>query len=180
MDFRKSVLIMGAGTMGRGIAELMAFSGFEVQLWDRDPKTLGQASAAVERSVRRQVDAGRITDRELDQTLERVRLISDFRIVHPKTAYVIEAIVEDLEIKRAVFGAIERVLPDAWFASHTSAIGIERLSTGLKRPERLLGLHFFYPVSVMPLVEIVYGVHTDEIWVKKAIELAELELGKKT
>lgn len=176
----KTVLIAGAGTMGRGIAELMALSGFEVQLWDHSPKQLGKASAAIEKSLRKQSGIGRITQVRLDDTLERLRLISDLRIVSPKTTLVIEAVVEDRDVKKQVFRAIEAQLPDAWFASHTASISIEELSKALKRPERLIGLHFFHPAPVMPLVEIVYCIRTDESWIHRAVELAERRLGKTT
>lgn len=180
MDGHKSVLIAGAGTMGRGIAELMAVSGFEVQLWDQYPHELGRASAYIDRSLQRQHAIGRVSDRELDEALERIRLISDLKLVHPKTQYVIEAIVEDLELKRALFTRIEQILPDAWYATHTASLSIEALSLGLKRPERLIGLHFFHPAPVIPLVEIAYFIKTDEKWIRGAVDLAEKQLGKQT
>ncbi len=174
------VLVAGAGTMGRGIAELMALSGFEVQLWDHHPGTLGKASAAIERSLRKQHEIGRVSDEELDSALERIRLISDLRVVNPKTPYVIEAVIEDLEVKRKVFRQIECELPDAWYASHTASLSIPEIASALARPERLIGLHFFYPATVIPLVEIVYWLKTDEAWLRQAIELVEFDLGKQT
>ncbi|MBI3555528.1 MAG: 3-hydroxyacyl-CoA dehydrogenase family protein [Deltaproteobacteria bacterium] len=177
---RKMVLVAGAGTMGRGIAELMALSGFEVQLWDHHPATLGKASAAIERSLRKQHDIGRVTDDELDAALERIRLISDLHVVNPRTPYVIEAVVEDLEIKRQLLARAERELPDAWYATHTASLSIPEIALALKRPERLIGLHFFYPATVIPLVEIVYWLKTDESWLRHAVELVEYDLGKQT
>jgi 3-hydroxybutyryl-CoA dehydrogenase len=176
----KSVLIAGAGTMGRGVAELMALSGFEVQLWDHIPRTLGRSSAAIEKSLRNQVAVGRITSEDFDAALERIRLISDLRVVSPRTDIVLEVVVEDLEIKRGVFRAIEAALPDAWFATHTASLSIEALALALRRPERLLGMHFFHPPTVIPLVEISYGPRTDRDWLKLAVELAERDLGKET
>jgi 3-hydroxybutyryl-CoA dehydrogenase len=166
--------------MGRGIAELLALSGFDVQLWDRNPGQLGRASAAVERSLRKQAEMGGIGDEALDDTLSRLRLISDLKIVHPRTPIVIEAVVEDLEVKRELFRRIEEILPEAWYATHTASLSINQIADCLRRPERLLGLHFFHPAATMPLVEIVYGPRTDDRWLKRAVEFAEFELGKET
>lgn len=180
MEANKSVLIAGAGTMGRGIAEVMAVAGFEVQLWDQFPKQLGRASAVIEKSLKKQSNIGRLSDREVDETLGRIRLISDLRIAHPRTQYVIEAIIEDMGAKKELFGVLEKQIPEAWFASHTASLSISELSNALKRPERLLGLHFFHPAPAVPLVEIVYCVKTNEEWVRRAVDLAEHELGKQT
>lgn len=180
MDASRSVLVAGAGTMGRGIAELMALRGFEVQLWDLYPKQLGLASAAIERSLKRQTDIGRISDRDLDLTLGRIRLISDLRIVHPRTAYSLEAIIEDMGVKRDLLATIEVQLPDTLLATHTASLSITQLSEALRRPERLVGMHFFHPAAVMPLVEIVYSKRTDERCLSRAIDFAERALGKQT
>lgn len=166
--------------MGRGIAELMAISGFEVQLWDHLPGVLGRASAAVESSLRKQAELGRISAEQFDETLGRIRLISDLKVVHPRTELAIEAVIEDMEIKKALFTRIEELLPDAWFASHTASLSILALSSALKRPQRLIGMHFFNPATVMPLVEIVYCIRTDERWLRRAVQLAERELNKQT
>jgi len=180
MNSNRSVLIAGAGTMGRGLTELLALAGFEVQLWDIYPRQLGRASAAVERVLRKHARLGRLSEAQLEETLERIRLISDFRVLNPRTEYVIEAVVEDLEIKQKLLAQIEGFLPNAWYASHTASLSIEKLSSSLKRPERLIGMHFFNPAPVMPLVEIVYSIKTDKNWLRKAIELAEEDLGKQT
>ncbi|MEW6058060.1 MAG: 3-hydroxyacyl-CoA dehydrogenase family protein [Bdellovibrionota bacterium] len=179
MAFR-SILIAGAGTMGRGIAELVALAGFEVQLWDHFPSQLGRASAAIEKALRKQKAIGRISENQFNLTLERIRLISDLKIAHSKTDLVIESVVEDMEIKKSLFSEIERHIPNAWFISHTSSLSIEGLASGLKRPERLIGMHFFNPAPVMPLVEIVYSIRTDKAWVQNAVKLAEHDLGKQT
>lgn len=166
--------------MGRGIAELMALAGFEVQLWDHQPSVLGRASSAIERSLRKQQAIGRFGAVQLDETLERLRLISDLRVVHPKTDLVIEAIVEDLAQKQEFFTRVEKTLPEAWYVTHTASLRISDIATAMNRPERLIGMHFFYPAPVMPLVEIAYSIKTDENWIRGAIDLAERDLGKQT
>lgn len=176
----KSILIAGAGTMGRGIAELMAAAGLEVQLWDLHPSALGRASASIERSLRKQFEIGRMSRVKLDETLERLRLVSDFRVVNPRTDLVLEAVVEDLEAKRKVFRDTEERLPNAWFVTHTASISVGSIGEGLKRPERLVGMHFFNPAPVMPLVEIVYSIKTDREWLTRATNFAEADLGKQT
>lgn len=166
--------------MGRGIAELMASAGLEVQLWDIKPTALGRASAAIERSLRKQYELGRMNRMRLDETLERIRLVSDIRVVNTRTDLVLEAVVEDLEVKKSVFTQVEKHLREAWFITHTSSISIGEISRGLQRPERLLGMHFFNPAPVMPLVEIVYSIHSDKDWLRMAINFAEAHLGKQT
>lgn len=179
MRFRV-ILIAGAGTMGRGIAELMALSGFEVQLWDRQPGVLGRASANIEKSLRAQKSMGRISVDQLNDTLERIRLISDLSITHPATDLVIEAIVEELAQKQRLLSELQNRLPDAWLITHTSSLCIRELARPLRRPERLVGMHFFNPPMVMPLVEIVYSAFTDRQWLEGAISLAQADLGKQT
>lgn len=176
----KSVLIAGAGTMGRGVAELMAMAGFEVQLWDHRSSALGRASAAIERSLRKQYEIGRVSLAQLEDALGNIRLLSDYKIVHPRTELVLEAIVEELDAKKEVLGQIESRLPDAWFVTHTASISIQSIADGLKRPERLIGMHFFNPAPVMPLVEVVYSIRTDKEWIRRATELAEKRLGKES
>lgn len=179
MNFR-TILIAGAGTMGRGITELMALNSVEVQLWDHNPGQLGRASAALEKTLRKQVLLERISQQEFDETLGRIRLISDFRVVNAATNVVIETVIEDMAIKRAVLARIEEFLPDAWFATNTSSLSIEKIASALDRPERLVGLHFFNPALVMPLVEVVYSMRTDEQWLRRSREFVEKQLGKQT
>ena len=162
------VHVIGAGVMGADIAALCATRGLNVTLQDRD-------AAIVEAAILQQHAkmAERIKDpARRDAAIARLRADVDGSTVG-EADVVIEAIVERADVKRGVFTALEpRLKEDAILATNTSSIKLEELSSALQRPERLVGLHFFNPVALMPLVEIVRGASTDEITMNRAINLA--------
>jgi 3-hydroxybutyryl-CoA dehydrogenase len=179
MGFPKIILIAGAGAMGRKVAEVMALAKFEVQLWDRSPGNLGRSSAAVERALRKHLISGQVTDEELEESLERIRLISDFRVVRPDTGLVFEAIIEEMAPKQALLVEAEKRLPNSWFASVSKNLSISEMAKALPRPERLVGLRFGGLSLPEPLVEIVCGVQTDVSLERLAQELVTVRIGAK-
>lgn len=155
------IAIVGAGAMGRGIAEVALSAGHPVVLYNHREMTLKAADTAIRTNYARRVQKGRITAAESEVELARLRLSMDLSEIS-NARIVIETIAEDIDHKRRVLIDIERtVVEDAIIATNTSALSIDRLSSFLAKPRRFLGLHFFNPAPVMKLVEIVPGNRTD-------------------
>jgi len=171
-------LVAGAGTMGAGIAQLLATAGIEVTVHDVEGSQHELARAAIQRSLERLVQKGSLDAGKRDAALERVRFASD--LAEARDADIlIEAIVEDLGQKRAVLReASARLRPAAVLASNTSSISITALAAAVERPERVIGMHFFNPVPVMTLVEVVKGQRTESAVVDRVVALAQ-RLGKR-
>jgi 3-hydroxybutyryl-CoA dehydrogenase len=174
-DPGKKVGLVGAGTMGHGIAQVLVKSGFSVVLHDVAAKILDAARERIGKGLARDVEKGRLTAEECEQALRRLKTSTQLKDL-AGVELAIEAVVENFETKQSVFRAIEPVVreakPDAILASNTSSISITKLAAQTRRPERFVGLHFFNPVPVMKLVEVVPGLQTSPETVKAAEELA--------
>jgi len=170
------VAVIGAGTMGAGIAQVFAGAGFEVLLVDAAPGATDRALAAIEKGFSRTVARGGISAEEAGRARARVKA-SPLESVAPAAAAV-EAVVEEPRVKEDVLRELDaRLSPEALIATNTSSISITRLASATRRPERVLGLHFFNPVPVMELVEVIRGQHTSEAAHHAAVELVR-RLGK--
>lgn len=164
LDGSAVVGVVGAGAMGSGIAQVALSRGHEVVLADALPGATDRARAAIEKGVRRDVEKGRMAAGDADAALGRLRLVAPDEGVaaFAPCGLVIEAIVERLDVKQATFRTIEEVVgDDCVLASNTSSLSIASIGAACRRPERVLGVHFFNPAPVLPLVEIVPGVRTD-------------------
>ena len=169
--------IVGVGTMGTGIAQVAATAGCTVRLFDAAPGAVACALDRIQAALTRAVDRGRLTAEERDQALARLQPAADL-VALADAEVVIEAVVEREETKAEVFRALDQcVAPEAVLASNTSSISITRLAAATRRPERVVGMHFFNPVPVMRLVELVRGLHTAESTLATARQLA-VQLGK--
>lgn len=152
--------VVGAGLMGRGIAQAVAQAGHRVLLHDSNATQWQGARGAIEASLARFVEKGTLSVDDRGATLERIAFVSTLEEL-AACDLVIEAIVESLDAKRALWAALERACPaHTRFASNTSSLSITEQAAGLANPARLCGLHFFNPVPVMPLVEVVRGLET--------------------
>ena len=152
--------VVGAGTMGGGIAQVFAQAGHEVVLHDVSPAALDRAQAAIARSLAKFVEKKTISPEDRDAALARLRSSAAFEAL-ADTAYVVEAIVEEVGAKRALFHELDALVPaSAILASNTSSISITMLGAATARPDRVLGMHFMNPVPLMPLVELVRGERT--------------------
>lgn len=172
-----SAMVIGAGMMGRGIAFACARAGIEVVLADRTIEQAREAKAAVERTVEREVDRGRMTAAEGAALLARIEPSAEL-VDAAKADLVVEAVFEDAEVKARVFAELEPHLrPDAVVGTNTSTLPIASLAAGLGRPERFIGLHFFSPVERMPLLEVIDGESTSRETYFHALDLAR-QLGK--
>ncbi len=152
--------VIGAGTMGAGIAQVAAQNGHRVVLSDTNSQQLDLAKSHIEHSLNRLVDKGKITSDEATQIIQNLRFTTQLS-EHSEASLIIEAIVEDLAIKHQVFQQLEQaVSPDCILASNTSSLSIASIGASLKDPSRFLGIHFFNPATIMPLVEVIPGVGT--------------------
>lgn len=160
--------VAGAGTMGQGIAQIASQNQHQVYLYDAYPDQLGSAKHSLRKILQRQVEKDRMTQEEVDGIMERIHFEDDLTNFN-QCKIVIEAVVEDLEIKQDVFQRLEGVVSrDCILATNTSSLSIAAISSALKKPKRFLGIHFFNPAPIMPLVEIVPGISTTEDTVNTA------------
>jgi 3-hydroxybutyryl-CoA dehydrogenase len=169
--------VIGAGTMGNGIAQVCAQSGLEVYLGDVKPEYVERGLSAIEASLARLVKKGKASEAEAQKT--RSRIASGVDLEGAKGAdFVIEAIVEDLDAKRALFRELDAILrPDAILATNTSSISVTKLAAATNRPNRFIGMHFMNPVPIMELVEVIRGLQTSNETYRVTEELAK-KLGK--
>ena len=169
--------VVGAGFMGSGIAESAARAGIAVKLYEPDDGPLQHSRSRIESSVARVVERGRLSEEDAAALVERIAWSTDLESLSG-AELVVEAIVEDEQIKARTFKDLDAVLaPEAILASNTSSIPIAGLAAATGRPDRVLGLHFFSPVPVMKLVEVVVGLDTADETVARAEAFAE-QIGK--
>jgi 3-hydroxybutyryl-CoA dehydrogenase len=161
MDIQR-VGVIGAGTMGNGIAHVFARSGYKVVLCDVEQRFLERAIGTITKNLDREVAKTKITAADRDSALARIQGVTD-RAKLAECDFVIEAATEKFEIKTEIFRDLERVTrPDVILASNTSSISITKLAALTKRPEKVIGMHFFNPVPVMKLVEVIRGLATSQ------------------
>lgn len=171
--------VVGAGQMGSGIAEVAVRAGVGVTVFETTDTLVTAGRNRIVKSLERGVSAGKVTERERDSALGHLVFTTDLNDLADRQL-VIEAIVEDEAVKTKVFAELDRVItdPDAVLASNTSSIPIMKIAAATKNPQRVLGLHFFNPVPVLPLVELVSTLVTDEAAATRAEEFASGVLGK--
>jgi 3-hydroxybutyryl-CoA dehydrogenase len=169
--------VVGAGTMGNGIAQVAARAGFDVVMRDVAPEFLERGMAAIDKSLQRDVDKQRLTADEKQSIAARIKTTTDLAGLRD-ALIVVEAITEDLAVKSEVFRTLDGVVnPDAILASNTSSISITKLGAVTKRPAKVIGMHFMNPVPVMKLVEIIRGAATTDETYEETRVLTE-KLGK--
>jgi 3-hydroxybutyryl-CoA dehydrogenase len=170
--------IAGAGFMGSGIAETVARAGAQVILYEPQQEALDRAGARIEASVQRGVSRGKLEPDAAQAMLDRISYVTDLDGL-VGSEIVIEAVFEDPELKGQLFRELDQRLPDAAIlASNTSSIPIAQIASWTTRPDRVLGLHFFSPVPVMKLIEVVVGLDTSAEAVERAVRFAEA-IGKR-
>ncbi len=173
----KTIGVIGAGTMGNGIAQVFAQSGFSVTLVDVAPAMLDRARGTIEKSLAKFVEKGKMTAAERDASMGRLLTATSVDQL-AGADYVVEAIVENAETKRALFANLDTITrPDVILASNTSSISITLLGAATKRPDKVLGMHFMNPVPLMTLVEMIRGQATSAESMRIASELCA-QLGK--
>lgn len=154
--------VIGAGTMGNGIAHIFARSGFEVVLCDVEQRFLDRGLDTISKNLEREASKGKITAEEKTAALKRVTGVAE-RARLSACDFVVEAATEKLEIKTEIFRDLDKVCrPEVVLASNTSSISITKLAALTKRPDKVIGMHFFNPVPVMKLVEVIRGLATSQ------------------
>ena len=156
----EEIAVLGAGTMGHGIAQVAAMSGYRVTLRDISPEILDRALRAVESNLSKGVERGKVTAGEMETALSNLRATTDIEEAGGADLFI-EAVPERMELKRATLGEVEKVAAGEFiFATNTSSLSITEIAREAARPERVVGMHFFNPVHIMRLLEIVVGEKT--------------------
>jgi 3-hydroxybutyryl-CoA dehydrogenase len=168
----RRVGVVGAGTMGSGIAQVLVRGGYSVVLHDTTQELVGRGAEKVSRGLAHEVEKGRLTAGEKQQAESRLKTTTEM-VALASADMVIEAVTEKFEIKAELFRSLDALCrPETFFTSNTSSISITRLAGATRRPTRFVGLHFFNPVPVMKLVEVVPGLDTAEETVTAAEQVA--------
>lgn len=171
----KKVGILGCGTMGSGIGQVCAQSEMEVVMWDINDELA--TTSNIEGSLQRQVDRDRMEQSDMDAVMGRISATSDMEELKD-CDIVIEAIIENMEIKRDTFKKLDEICDEKTIlATNTSSLSITDIANATEREDKVVGMHFFNPVPVMKLVEVIKGIHTSEETRKEVFELSE-KLGK--
>lgn len=173
----KTIGVIGAGTMGNGIAQVFAQSGFTVKVFDASPGAVEKALKTIDKSTAKFVEKGKMSDADRTATLGRLSA-ADSLEQFSDVDYVVEAVVESLEVKRQIFSALDRITrPDVILTSNTSSISITTIGASTTRPDKVLGMHFMNPVPLMTLVELIRGQATSDASMQIASDLCKT-LGK--
>ena len=177
MSDTKTIAVLGSGTMGNGIAHVCARSGFNVLVYDIDQSALYRGLNTIRANIAREVAKEKLTQQEADEARSRITLTTSLKDLAP-ASLAIEAATERFEIKAEVFRDLDRILADdTILATNTSSISITRIAAQTKRPEQVIGMHFFNPVPVMKLVEVIRGLQTSQATLD-AVHALSLQLGK--
>ena len=173
----KSIGVIGAGTMGNGIAHVSALSGFDTILMDIKDEFVQQGLSTIKKNMDRQVKKEKISQSEMETSMNRITASTDYN-QFSACDLVIEAATENKNIKLNIFKELDNVCkPETILASNTSSISINKIATATLRPEKIIGMHFMNPVPVMKLVEIVKGKETDDSITKRITDLST-QMGK--
>jgi 3-hydroxybutyryl-CoA dehydrogenase len=171
------IAVIGAGTMGHGIAQVCATNGYEVRLIDIDAGQLERAVASISKSVEKLHSKGRLTDAQKEAAMTNITTATEVAEAAPADL-VVEAVIEDLNVKQKVFRTLDDCTrPEAILASNTSSISITELGAVTGRPEQVIGMHFMNPVPLMKLVEVIRGLTTSDETTQAVVGLSE-KLGK--
>lgn len=174
----KSVAIIGAGTMGNGIAHVFAQNGFKVNLVDVSQQQLDKALALIAKNLDRQIFKKTISEETKQETLKNITALTSLAAGVQEADLVVEAATENIDFKLKIFKQIDEAAPEnCILATNTSSISVTKIASVTKRPQQVIGMHFMNPVPVMKLIEIINGYNTDKNVTQKIIELSK-QLGK--
>jgi 3-hydroxybutyryl-CoA dehydrogenase len=173
MDSIHTIGVVGAGTMGHGIAQVAAQAGFQVVLEDVSDDLTARALRRIEENLRKGVERGKVTQDEMRAALSRVTASSDLKSAVAGADLIIEAIVEKLDVKRELFSELDRASKSsAILATNTSSLSIKDIASSTGRPDRVIGTHFFNPVHIMKLLEVVVTPDTSQATLDSVLEVA--------
>jgi len=173
----KSIGVIGAGTMGSGIAQIAAMAGYTTKLFDINADAVKKAKQAINKNLEKGIEKGKVTAVQKEEALSNLSFSNE--LTDLKADFIIEAVIEKLEVKHDIFSQLEEInSEETILATNTSSIPITQIAAKLKRPHNLVGMHFFNPAHIMKLVEVISGASTDQKVAAVTKELAE-KLGKK-
>jgi 3-hydroxybutyryl-CoA dehydrogenase len=173
----RKVAVLGGGLMGSGIAQVSAAAGFATTVREVSEALAAKSRQAIEKSLAKGIERGKTTEAERDKTLGNLKFVTDLKNLAEADLFI-EAVVEDLEVKNTLWGQLDKLAgPDAIFASNTSSLTIIAMAAASGRADRMLGLHFFNPVPLMKLVEVVRTITTSEETERRALDFVRA-LGK--
>jgi 3-hydroxybutyryl-CoA dehydrogenase len=173
----EKVGVLGGGLMGSGIAQVSAAAGFPTIVREVSEALCAKSRQAIEKSLAKGIERGKVTEAERDKTLGHLRFVTELKEL-ADSDILIEAVVEDLDVKNSLWSQLDKIArPDAIFASNTSSLTIIAMATASGRPDRMLGVHFFNPVPLMKLVEVVRTITTSEDTEQRALDFVRA-LGK--
>ena len=159
----RNICVLGAGLMGNGIAQVCAEAGFQVKMRDIEQRLIDNGMNAISKNLSRDVQKGRKTQAQMDEILGRIRPTLDLKEAASDADVVVEVVVEVMDIKKKVYAELETIVSDkCLFFTNTSGLSITEMAAITKRPDRFIGTHFFNPVPVMRLLEIIRGYETSE------------------
>jgi len=172
------VTVIGAGTMGHGIAQVAAAAGLEVSLQDVSEEAVQRGLDAIRANLDKGIEKGKLTPGERDATLSRLSAVTDLDAAASRADLVVEAIPESLDLKRELFARLSEVAPEhALLATNTSSISVARIAESASQPRRVLGMHFFNPVHILPLLEVIRSEATSPEAVEQAVAVGR-RMGK--
>jgi len=176
----KKICVLGAGLMGSGITQVCAQAGYQVAMRDIEQRFVDGGMNTIKKNLAREVEKGKRTQADMDALLGRIKPTVDLKEAASDADVIVEVIIELMEIKKKVYQELETIVkPECLFFTNTSGISITAMAAVTKRPERFIGTHFFNPVPVMKLLEIIKGYETSEETLKIAQEWGK-SLGKET
>jgi 3-hydroxybutyryl-CoA dehydrogenase len=174
----ESIAVVGAGTMGHGIAQVAAMAGHRVRLFDADPRQAVAALEKVRANLDKGIERGKLSAAQRDEALTRLETATDLRDAVEGVQLVIEAAPERMDLKVRIFAELEAATTeDTLLATNTSSLSVSEIARATRRPERVIGLHFFNPVHLMKLLEVVRGSETSDATLHAALDFAE-RIGK--
>ncbi len=178
MPVIERMTVVGLGAMGHGIAQVSAAAGIEVRLHDVSEERIQQGLEAIRRNLDRGIEKGKVTEAQRDELVGRLRAAPDLEAAAADSDLIVEAVPEKIDLKRELFGRLDRVArEDALLGSNTSSLSIGRIAEATRRPDRVIGMHFFNPVHLMPLLELVRADSTSDETVERSLAYAR-RLGK--
>ena len=176
----KKICVLGAGLMGSGITQVCAQAGYQVAMRDIEQRFVDGGMNIIKKNLAREVEKGKRTQADMDALLGRIKPTVDMREAATDADVVVEVIIELLEVKKKVFQELETIVkPECLFFSNTSGVSITAMAAVTKRPDKFIGTHFFNPVPVMKLLEVIKGYETSDETLKIALEWGK-SLGKET
>lgn len=169
----KNIFIIGAGTMGLDIAQVFATKDYKVTVYDMTDDIISRSAARLENGLKKRVERGKTTQEAADALIARIAFTTSYDEVR-NADLVLEAIIENSDVKRTVFKNIDAICPAGTiFATNTSSISITEIASATRRPDRFIGMHFFNPATAMKLVEVIRGMHTSDETFNAVRDLSE-------